>query len=156
MKPTQIKNRKISKKQMAWLGIAALIVALAGWWTYTNLMPKPLGNELEYLGKKGYGCVLVCDSNPTNIYYYGTSLTPNEVAAYFKSAKIENGERLNSHEDASIPITFSLKSPKNNIFYITYHTDSTIAAEERGTPKTHQPHVIEILDSQYQAAKDSL
>ena len=117
-----MKNRP-SKKQKIILAIIGLTVVLISWWAWGNFGPNPLGDKLEYLGKKDYGCVWICDSQPGTMYYYETGMTPKEVTDYFKKASPQDTKELARWiEGGNYSISLSLASLKDQkSFQIDYH-----------------------------------
>jgi hypothetical protein len=144
--------------------IACIVAALAiGFFIINATAPKtyPLGDpgKLEYIGKTSYGCWVVCDANPTEVYYYATDMKPEEVAGYFKKAHIYEGDRLQAPaaEDPSIPITFSLKNPQGKLFYIRYYRNGKTALTQPSIKsKSNNRYIISILGEQYDYAARSL
>lgn len=91
------------------------------WWSIVNVMPHPLGDKLEYLGKEDYGNIFGFDSYPYSIYYYGTNMSEEEVKAYFGGVAENTGEvagdgysgedlRFNSGTGDSFEITYYKKT----------------------------------------------
>jgi len=73
--------KKLMKdKKILFLSIAALaVLGIVGTLFLINKTNAektyPLGDQLEYVGQTGYGCWLICDSNPNAIYYYATDMS---------------------------------------------------------------------------------
>lgn len=101
--------------------ICLFVILLVGFVVYQKLQQKdsvatyPLGDshKLEYIGETNYGCFLICNANPAKIYYYATTMSPQQVAAYFKNAKLDNPEDLRAQNDPSLPLTLTLTLPDN-------------------------------------------
>jgi hypothetical protein len=70
-----------------------LVVGVGGWMTYDNVRPRPLGSQMEYLGKEDYGNILGFDSKPGSVYYYATDINKEELRNYF-NATYENLDGL--------------------------------------------------------------
>jgi hypothetical protein len=140
-------------------------LVLLGWWVYTNFMPHPLGEKMEYLGQRDYGCwVGFCDSEPGTTYFYATDMTPREVASYFSQTSIlDDGTYIDpapnsGQEPGSYNISFSLVSNKNslqkiNIYYIS---DAQQYADEFKYTVPHKKHIVEIDARYYNIAKSNL
>jgi hypothetical protein len=68
-----------------------VIGLLSGWgvWSYVDSQKTyPLGDELEYIGRREYGCITFCSAAPNTMYTYATNLSPEEVVHYFKNAEL--------------------------------------------------------------------
>lgn len=64
--------------------IAVIIIAgVIGWNVYDAVRPRPLGQEMVYLGKKDYGNIFGFDSYPYSVYYFGTDLDETAMKDYF-------------------------------------------------------------------------
>jgi hypothetical protein len=125
--------------------IAVIIIGFAALWFFF-LRPAPTyplgdGDRLEYIGSIGYGCILVCDANPSNTYYYGTDLELHEIESYFKKAKKEDDAQLSSTiiEDKEFKNFWQkLKTKDGASLYFTFYEDGdgvTKAYEFRHTGK---------------------
>jgi hypothetical protein len=161
-------NTSSKNKNIIVVTIVVIVILLSGWWALTQFfggpyhspdVPHPLGEKLEYIGKEDYGCTGFCDSKPSSTYYYATDMSIDEVIHYFKRVTIESDQDIHSTSDPSIPRTFSLKSPKGDVFYITYYINGQeyidkSKSEFQNTNK--RQHILTVLDEQYTAAKDSL
>lgn len=69
-------NRIISfaKKHKIITILAVIVIIGTAWWAWVNFSSKPLGDKMEYLGKKDYGNVFGFDYHPYSVYYYGTDM----------------------------------------------------------------------------------
>ena len=78
-------NRIVSfiKKHKIITTFAVIVIIGGAWWAWMNFSPKPLGDKMEYLGKKDYGNILGFDSRSYSVYYYGTDMDEEELAGYF-------------------------------------------------------------------------
>jgi hypothetical protein len=161
MKTKAKQTRNISKKQKILMAIAGVMIALGGWWVYVSFMPHPLGDKLEYLGKRDGGC-WVCDSKPYTSYFYATDMTPQQVADYFQGTAIADGKNLqpptNQQAEGSYDIEFSLISPKDSSkpILVGYFSDGKKRIQDFKLSKSDKRHVVEIDSQYYNLAKDSL
>ena len=90
-----------------------LLVAVATW-SISNVIPHPLGDKMEYLGKEDYGCwVGFCDSQPASIYYYGTDMDTRGVTEYFKKSTVIEEPRLSQGKNY-----FGIQTPSGETIYI--------------------------------------
>lgn len=110
-----------------------------------NIMPRPLGDGFEYLGKKDFGNLIIGDSKPYSVYYYGTDMTVEEMRRYFNGI------------EADAPVAsgpnFSILEYKNNDteFHISYHYDKTLTSFQ-----TTKKVIISVEQSHYKVAKKFL
>jgi hypothetical protein len=138
-KPAQ--KPRISRKKKVWLAVvAAVVVAGFGWWTWNEFVPRPLGDKLEYLGKEDYGNIFGFDSFPSSTYYYGTDMTSEELASYFKKAEYAPLDNL--------AFTHARFMTSNGEFMFVYERNSSFV--------TNKKYVLSLPKSQYKSAKDSL
>jgi hypothetical protein len=156
MKTPAKQTRKISKKQKILMAIAGVVIILVGWWSYLNFMPHPLGDKLEYLGKKDFGGGLFFyDHRPYTVYYYGTDMTADEVVAYFKGATLNNPTDLKANN--AFELTFSLRSPDtDNPIYIEYYFDGKEYSQTHNLKTAPKQHLITISEEDYDSARKSL
>lgn len=136
------------------IGAALLLWAVGSW--AIGMMPKPLGSELDYIGKTNYGCWFpFCDSTPASNYYYATDMTPDEITGHFTKASPDNLDTIQNN--TTTPITFLLKTSKiDDIIYINYYPNGAKQAHDEGFDQPSKSHLISINSEDYQAAKDSL
>jgi hypothetical protein len=132
----------MSRKKKIWLAVVAgLVVVGFSWWAWDQFVPRPLGDRLEYLGKRDYGNIFGFDSRPSSIYYYGTDMSPEELASYFDKAKYTpQGNFAFKHAQFT--------SPGNKTFTFVYEKDSSFVTDKKYT--------ISLPGSQYKYAKGSL
>lgn len=120
--------------------VITIVIVLSSWWAITTFMPHPLGEKLEYLGKKDYGCWIgFCDSKPASTYYYGTDLEPSEMQTVFSAqySPLDNLAFKNARFTSS-----------DGEFIFTYETTRSFS--------TSKKYVISIVNSQYTIAKEHL
>ncbi|HEU5122332.1 MAG TPA: hypothetical protein VFT59_05820 [Candidatus Saccharimonadales bacterium] len=143
-----MKPKKMSAaNKRFYLVLIAIVVALIGWWGWLQVMPRPLGDKLEYIGKEDYGSWLPLSSaRPASVYYYATDMSKEEVREYFRGAKVDE------------PITpqggdFLIWAERNNNnFIIRYHTDKTMLNKYAHGRKA----VVSVRSEDYNLAKESL
>jgi len=138
---------KIQKK---WV-ISGIIITLFGWWGYVNLMPHPLGDKLEYIGKSDYGCLLICDADPGSTYYYGTGMSPEEVVGYFRGA-----DQPHSTQEMSDFELISLTSRADHSpIYIHYYNDKH-KVQGINASRSNKNFILEIDANNYSRASAAL
>src|SRR5687768_7668991 len=74
--------KKLRKLHKALIIFAVLIIGIGGWIAYDN-RPRPLGDEMVYLGKEDYGNIFGFDSAPGSVYYYATDMDEEGMKDYF-------------------------------------------------------------------------
>jgi len=154
-------NKHASHTKIIGLILGLIIVGAAGFFVYYIIAasPKPLGNKLEYIGKDSYGCWLVCDSNPSSVYYYATDMNAEEVVKYFKKAQIDNPEDIIQDKDAPISFTFSLSLPdtQRSLYIFYYNQGREYVRDSNFNLKvSSKRHLITIDSDDYTFAKDLL
>ena len=146
-------------------GVLALFVIIGGggWFLYSRLVPPtyPLGTGLEYVGASYSGTVpFLSDSNYTASYHYSTDMTVQEVASYFKKAKVKDTdipELTSPPIGPTHPIEFSLQvTSTDNPIDIYYYEDGSERTKSFNLKQTSKKHMVIISDEDYQTAKDSL
>lgn len=50
---------------------------------FPSLQSHPLGEKVQYVGVESFGRAPLTDSSRYDLYYYGTNLSPEELALYF-------------------------------------------------------------------------
>lgn len=120
--------------------VGALVIIFLGWWAVISLAPHPLGDKLEYLGKKDYGCWIgFCDSRPASTYYYGTDMSPEEMKNIFSA-------RYSPLENVAF----------KNARFTTADGEFMLTYEPSGSFSTSKKYVVSIVNSQYVIAKKYL
>jgi len=144
------------RKKKIWLGIiAGLAVILIGWWAWGQFAPRPLGDRLEYLGKRDYGCAWFCDSPPSTTYSYATDMTPPELLEYFPKAQMLDEDDIDHWQDqGNFRIHFF--DQNSNMFTISFRTDTAEHIRNFNLKPTTRAYIVEIESNEYQFAKDSL
>lgn len=150
-------KKLIKNKKIAYL-LLVIVIIIAGALTTIFLVNKsasqktyPLGDQLEYIGQSGYGCWLVCDSNPNAIYYYGTDMSVDQLVSYFKNSTLDQTPRtFDGVTD------FSLKITGGEDISVYYYTDKSKIAKDGSLKKTGHSHILSIPSFDYAVAQKSL
>lgn len=150
------KTPHFSKKIKIIASIAGILATLLiGWWmytAYTNSIPHPLGNKLEYLGKKDFGGELLYhDYDSYSIYYYATDMSVEEVISYFKKSSV-----IKQPDETKDESYFGIKTPSGETIYTSLYNKDAAWKDNPDLPKTSKKYILEIPSFKYQAAKDSL
>ncbi|HSW77847.1 MAG TPA: hypothetical protein VLG36_03555 [Candidatus Chromulinivoraceae bacterium] len=151
-------KKLIKNKKIAYL-LLVIVIIIAGALTTIFLVNKsasqktyPLGDQLEYIGQTGYGCWLICDSNPNAIYYYGTDLDITSVIKYFQKATV-----VKQPSNIDGQIYFGIKTPSGETIYTNYYINKNDVYNSNTSLKsTKKQHILEIPNFKYQVAKQSL
>lgn len=144
-----------SKKQLALRIVGCALVLLIGWFLYDEHMAQPLGNDgrIVYIGKTRADLYIpfISWSHNSDVFYYGTDMTPEEMTAYFTKAtrtdKIYNDERVSA---------FTLRLSDGSTLDIDLYKDkqhNTIPERYQSTPKKY---IFEISAPNYRALEKSL
>lgn len=133
------KIKKLRPLTKALIAISILVIGIGGWVTYDNARPRPLGNEMVYLGKKDYGNIFGFDSKPYSVYYYGTDMDKDSFANYF-SAKYTPLSNLD-YKNARF-------TDGQETFKFIYVNDAPF--------HTTKAHIVSIVSDQYEIAKKYL
>ncbi|MDX2776569.1 hypothetical protein PV379_04355 [Streptomyces caniscabiei] len=132
---------------------AAIIIALLSWWAWVNFSPKPLGDKMEYLGKKDYGNVFGFDSKPYSVYYYGTDMDEEEVASYFHGSLSHEGEPPESGYNGS----FIAVHGKRGDFYVRlFENTNAVSEAKRSGFNLKNKRILTMTDTDYPTALESL
>ena len=139
---TKRKNLLIS------LSIVLSIIALSivGFFTYNERRTYPIGDNTQavYLGKKTTGSSFIfSDQRELTSYYYGTDMTPEELAKYF-DAKLE--------EVASQP-SLKLKDRTYSIELVYGGKDDLHKRLPDFAQKTNKKYFFSTLSQNYEALK---
>lgn len=148
------KTKQDNKKKRPWLiplVIGAIILVVGLWIYFVKTTTYPLGDKLEYIGKKDYGCWLFCDSNPASTYYYATDMTIEEVIKYFQKTSIEREPSAINGETY-----FALKTPSGETVYLYYYEDGGSLTEQEKLSSTNKAHVLKLPSFKYQVLKNAL
>jgi hypothetical protein len=135
------------------LTIAIFVIGVVGWVVYVNkVVSYPLGDRLEYVGKRDFGCYGLCDSAPTSTYYYATDMTVEEVEGYFRGARLV---QLYQPDKYQVYTTFYFDND-NYDFNIHYYPTLSDIGEEINLNHSDKKHYIGLAKSKYDTAKKSL
>jgi len=131
--------------------LQVIVVLLSAWAIWLQIMPHPLGDKLEYVGKEDYGSWLPLSSTrPASIYYYATDMTPEEVEAYFRKAKPHH------------PIDHSQWATRiwlkhgEDFLLIKYYTPEDIRQHDNIPKLNDSRSVVGIASEQYDVARRAL
>jgi hypothetical protein len=70
--------------------ISVMLLGFAAFNIHGQLNQPSLGSQLEYIGQRQFGCLLVvlCESSsPSSDYYFATDMTEDQLKIYFKNAR---------------------------------------------------------------------
>jgi hypothetical protein len=110
-----------------------------------------LGSQLEYVGKESYGCWLICDSNPSSIYYYATDMNVDQVIQYFRNTSIEQQPRtLDGETD------FILTTKSGEDISIYYYSDKAKITKDMALKASNRSHIISIPSFHYSIAQKTI
>lgn len=151
----------IQKKRLAVILITSVIAMLGIWWAasayYESQKTYPLGQQLEYVGKRSYGCSGFCDSAAGETYSYTTDMTPDQLVTYFKGAQLKSIPMQGNWDAMGSSFMIDLQHlSSQESFPVYYHTD----AQERITSFKLKPstkkHLIDIDKKDYAVAEQAL
>ncbi|MDX2776570.1 hypothetical protein PV379_04360 [Streptomyces caniscabiei] len=146
--------KKLIKKYPTTSIVLAALLAFLSWWAWVNFSPKPLGDKMEYLGKKDYGNIFGFDSKPYSVYYYGTDMDEGEIGQYFKDVSSPEEVSQELGDGYSAPI-LSFKSQKGNFTLVFYSNNLDAVMRNKSFTNTKK-YLVSILDSDYPTALESL
>ncbi|HEX6461734.1 MAG TPA: hypothetical protein VFZ58_00480 [Candidatus Saccharimonadales bacterium] len=147
------KRIRLSKKSVLIL-VFGIAILLGGWLAFTNFAPRPLGDGLEYLGKKDFGDYLFGDSKPHSKYYYGTDVDIEEIRSHFPKAKLKSTDSY--AYSAAYRTRFIVFSFNDQVFTISYYNSNKAIAEAMNIKETDKKYTISITSYDYEAAKKAL
>jgi hypothetical protein len=153
-----VKRKTLSKKVIVIISTIVLIILIPIlWFAYTTFSPKPLGDKLEYIGKRDYGCIIFCDSKPGSVYYYATDMNPDEMTKYFSKATPVNIDRVREWRNERESFWLDLKNNQSKEpFNLIYYFDTVNKISSLKLQSSNKPYVIKINSSQYNAIRDSI
>lgn len=148
----------------SWVSIAVLSIGivLIGLWGVKTFIERPqdLGTELEYIGKKTYGCYLhwVCSSDPITSYYFGTDLTQDELKTYFKKAEYAEHPNLLGGGGGDYSYDYLFFKPVNGAeeFSIDYYDNTQVVIDLKDLRQTGKQNVISLTVEDFLAAQSAL
>jgi hypothetical protein len=147
-----------NKRFYIFLGILAVL--LIGWWTWVTFSSKPLGDRLEYIGKRDYGSWLPLSSQrPGSTYYYATDMSLEEIKQYFKGAASQEITEPNfvsgTYNYSYVGIRFkNLKTSEE--FSVAYYVDGqNDKLKSLNLSQFSKKHLIDIDANDYNRARAS-
>ncbi|HMH70489.1 MAG TPA: hypothetical protein VK502_03740, partial [Candidatus Saccharimonadales bacterium] len=138
--------------------MSVIVALLLGWWAWSYFGPKPLGDRLEYIGRKDYGMWLPLTSvTPGSTYYYGTDMSVKEVGKYFKGAEMVDTTGT-LPDAASYSSQYLHYKNKNNSekFLIVHYNDAQIIIKKNQLKNTTKKYILSVDSNDYGNTKDSL
>ncbi|MDB5186901.1 MAG: hypothetical protein JWM07_373 [Candidatus Saccharibacteria bacterium] len=154
---------KKSRKKIYIIGtvVGASLLAILSWWAYTAIVSYPLGEKLEYIGKKDTGCyinLVICDSNPSTTYYYATDLNQDQLVTYFhKASHLETQDSAVTSSSGYTYDYITFRAPDtNSIIDISYYNDANLIVRDMRLESTSKKHVISLDAKYYNTLQDSL
>jgi hypothetical protein len=133
--------------------IAALIM---GFLIINATTPKtyPLGDssKVTYIGKTSYGCWVVCDANPAEVYYYATDMSLADLVSYFKKATL-----IQSSDTHDGTLYFGLKTSSGETIYTNYYLKIESLYQKYPQFKhSAMTHAVAIPSDKYKVAQESI
>jgi hypothetical protein len=141
-------DRKLGKKKIVLIVAAVLALLVAGWMVFSAVRTYPLGEDgrVVYLGKEGRGDIgPLSSSAPYDVYFYGTDMTPEELANYL-GAEIERATGVSSDSPS---YEFRMKSGKSVPIQFYREKSSTYISPPEWAKATSKRYFFYILDSYY-------
>jgi hypothetical protein len=118
--------KKLRKLHKVLIVITVLIIGIGGWIAYDN-RPRPLGDEMVYLGKiDSGGGLFFRDHAPSSTFYYDTDINPQDMAAYFGASLKYPVQGSGDYTDVSL-------AGDDGNFIITYHDSSQFQNKKKYT-----------------------
>ena len=143
------------KKIIISLCIVLLVIAasIIGIVTYNKKRTFPIGDNTQvvYLGKKTTGSNFIfSDQRELTLYYYGTDMTPEELAGYFDST-ITNRTGVGGFSDYSLAHSNGARSS------IWFYADKTngYASPLSSARDTSKKYFFSILSQDYETLKNT-
>ena len=141
--------------------IGIILLAVGSWMIHTATTTYPLGDKLDYIGKKQSGCYIsltICDSVPSTAYYYATNLNRQELTEYFK--KVSDVEVQTSAVTTSTGYTYDYitfhVATTPDVIDLSYYENSDSIIHDMKLKKSTKEHVVSLNSKYYQALHDSL
>lgn len=140
--------------------IVGLLVLIGAWFFYIQpQLPRPLGDRLEYIGKRDYGCNWLCDSRPGTTYLYATDLTPPELVDYFGKAQatqpISDVERWQNRGSAFSVELLNTEAAESFFIYFEAKPNQEVETDF-GSVQLTKKYIVRVDYDYYNIAKDSL
>jgi hypothetical protein len=133
--------------------IAAVII---GFFIINATAPKtyPLGDssKLEYVGMTSYGCWVICDANPTEVYYYATDMSLADLVSCFKKATL-----IQSSDTYDGTLYFGLKTSSGETIYTNYYLKiGSLYQKYPQFKHSAMTHAVAIPSDKYKVAQESV
>ncbi len=141
---------------MKLLKISFIVIAFFGAIGVYNFIfqPKDIGLQLEYIGKRDYGCWFLCGSLPTSTYYFSTDMTPSQLDDYFKRGDCETGGRIFSASYEGVFLNCTTSEGRVSIVY--YDTNPQNVVSTFDLKQSDRSFVVGINKSIYRTMKSML
>lgn len=150
-----VRNRKVLIILLALIVIIILFVAPGIWTRYS---PKPLGNDLEYIGMRSSGFFLIAPQHDD--YYYSTDLSLDELTTqYFSRATLTKEPYFDKSSSRRSWNVIMQNIETKEKFYFSYYpeADSMQLAKGQNLDLHGKKNIVEVINrSNYNIAKDSL
>lgn len=146
------KNNNISRrrKKNVILSIIITLAIILGVVAYsTFLAPKPMGDRMQLIHRAYFGYLPFSDSDFSTEYYYATDMSLDELATYFKKAKLTSP----SQKNLIVYYVDFFNSTENKGFTLRYYSNKE--ANEKIKLQAGKNLII-VPDRHYDIAKDSL
>lgn len=143
---------KLKKKPLIVTSILALILFL-GVISY-QLRTHPLGDQVEYIGKVEHGTWTFpfTDSSRYDTYFYGTDMSANDLARYFRATISD------ATGDPNASAYYYLRLPSGQEIDIRYYHDknNSFSSPPQWAKNTSKKYFFFIHNQDYEALKNSL
>lgn len=142
------------KQKIPLIILIGIILGFIAFMVYPSLQSHPLGEKLEYIGKESSGSWLPMSSaTPSDLYYYATDLTAEEIVLYFPKAKLSSPLQKSS-EYAS----FDFITPSDKKVTATLYLDKNTQVKNipDAFKSTDKQHLFTVADYNYTHLKKSL
>ena len=169
-----MRNLLAHKKRTFFIGLVALIGGIVLWAAivYVYQAPRDIGDKIEYLGQRDYGCApfplsFVCFSPPSTEYYFSTTLTQDELKTHFRYAHYKTNDPLKTSDGGGAvrapdgrDIDYSFKDivfvDKNNQrFVITYYDNKEAMTFGEHLRQADKPYIISMDPESYLLARSA-
>lgn len=139
-------------KRTGLAAVALIILGAVGVWAFNTFRTYPLGSDgrVVYLGEQHSGDGIVSPSYDE--YYYGTDMTPEELAGYL-GGEITNAS--GSSSDSSV-YSFRMKNGKDATIFFYKDKKSTYSGPPNWAKETQKRYFFFIIDDSYSTIRSSL
>lgn len=132
----------VIQKHKVITAIICIIFSIVSWFIISSTLPHPLGDDMDYLGKRDFGALLLGADKPYSVYYYGTDIAPDDITGYFSGIVLDLPIK-NKGSYANVWLSSNGKS-----LTVTYHKFSP-----GGIKSTNKKYLIAITNSDYDQLK---